>query len=1414
MEPLATTSIIKKDPRSFGEKFIFTGVAVLLALVLMAIFLPMIVEKSGQLLAGFTKGSSWKVTYQTIWPSYLKGELKLKGLKIEGPGIRLSIEEAVTHFDFEEFLKDQRLIHGLEEMRFKGVKLQFVSNQSTTPFKLPHLSLFPEKMMALKHSMMFTIDQFEMGEGLFQLKVPEAVFFVDGSDGLSLTVGSHFKVSEREVHGHWSLSNEVMKGNMKIYEHGKVIDDLVVSGNYQASTTNSQFKLAAISNDLVFQVTETEHQLKLNYDQKKVTLGYLLGWFGKKELTLSTLPSWLLTQWGSKITDDKNQCQITYQQLITEPGNQHLTQDLEGFRVQLNIFDPSGYENLVTTLSHAPLEPYLVKGNYQNLRGGLFFNLEKKSNAWGGQIYLNGLGFGAGKEQARIIVASQTNETTFRFEYLEREYWRPAFTTTLLEEANGRRMLVPRGNQAGLFLDLAERGDQIELTAEFDRFALKVPAEIINFPFLREAAVSGSLHYHFKKKDDYQLVSDLEFQHAITQEKLMTSRFDLDAESFRVRELMFPLGEQKLRLIGQGSSKPGDTKFTLAYSLGPSNQGMLNGESKGGGLSRTISLNAAPLVQNISVNLNFAEKVIGITIDGLNLGKTSLNITSQLFLKGGFLLKGHAALAGINPFDATSKLITDFTGNLGLLELTSLKYIDEQTTIAGLGAVSIKDKIIFKASFADLADKMTAEVAGELIGNEIRAGFTLKQFLPEKIKSPLQGVLKGNLRLLGELSGNLKSPTVNIRAFLENCPLPGGLYSLYTEVTRYKSDWEFQRLELAKPLDNNEREVVLRSSGRFASNGSWSAKIDLNRAPLLWSTSGLFEVHYDPQETKGEIYSEAYVLDGKTEVKSQTIFEKIDNNSGLSWVFHSPTGNGIEGSWQESRKNKLGKLSREKNIFLTYRQGREELFRVEGGEQDGKWDISLSTDRFRLGLLRPLLPIVVEEWGKSETFSVSEGAKGTRNVNLLLRLQNLTTGWSLSGKGLVTGKVKLIGQDGGLAPFRAELEIDDNRFVIKKGEVQFFDGTRFNVSGAILARSLRKIEEYDLHLISQGGGFPIQYETGVFNLKGKANIDAHLSGSGYYPKLSGKFNLSGTTIAIERASGKSQKSWEEKQRKFFNRIDWDLQIGASPGAKSRIESPLFDLAIDPNSSVNLKGSFYNDTYSFAGNIYAKSGTYTHLGSDFTIKNLVMTFPKNESGFNPFMDLTAALQVRDSDLGGNVEITLDKKSRVLDTESYSLSASPDRKLSEIKALLGLGDSKTGNSQGSQNKAVASSRLLAQNVLLRPIERSIRRTLGIDLFHIDTDLLSLANGTTNLPGSSVNTTVSFGKYLGENLFLQSDINFGLGKTNVLGGAIGLEYDLKYFNFGGKVQLNDFQQLDKATGNKAPVDVSIKLNKSWNF
>jgi len=136
-------------------------------------------------------------------------------------------------------------------------------------------------------------------------------------------------------------------------------------------------------------------------------------------------------------------------------------------------------------------------------------------------------------------------------------------------------------------------------------------------------------------------------------------------------------------------------------------------------------------------------------------------------------------------------------------------------------------------------------------------------------------------------------------------------------------------------------------------------------------------------------------------------------------------------------------------------------------------------------------------------------------------------------------------------------------------------------------------------------------------------------------------------------------------------------------------------------------------------------------------------------------------------------------------SPRFSSDPSRTESALLAMIGAPLANRAESQGLGVAAFVYSDILAQNLILRPFEEKVRQLLDLDMFSIHTQILQnlvaqkLFSYTVN---PLDNTSVSLGKYIGNDLFLemlvslqQQQIVTGTNNTLVIGGT-GLQPDLE--------------------------------------
>jgi hypothetical protein len=234
-----------------------------------------------------------------------------------------------------------------------------------------------------------------------------------------------------------------------------------------------------------------------------------------------------------------------------------------------------------------------------------------------------------------------------------------------------------------------------------------------------------------------------------------------------------------------------------------------------------------------------------------------------------------------------------------------------------------------------------------------------------------------------------------------------------------------------------------------------------------------------------------------------------------------------------------------------------------------------------------------------------------------------------------------------------------------------------------------------------------------------------------------------------------------------------------------------NLQISPGSRIHLKGSFKSpptDEDSIEGLLTSSKGRLDYLGTTFTVRSAKLAFAKQYDNVKPYLEFKADAKVRS---GSQDVIVYLEGAGLLDNDFvpriYSLPALPRK---DIVRLLGYGqlyDKIMVRTSGSENEIDLNNSsdqelnglLLAgiltyfdeayRNVLVRPVERRIKKILKLDKLEITPGLgeniivqgIKIAEGETNarinpLATGLDNSSIVVGKYLTDFLFLEYMMN----------------------------------------------------------
>jgi hypothetical protein len=208
------------------------------------------------------------------------------------------------------------------------------------------------------------------------------------------------------------------------------------------------------------------------------------------------------------------------------------------------------------------------------------------------------------------------------------------------------------------------------------------------------------------------------------------------------------------------------------------------------------------------------------------------------------------------------------------------------------------------------------------------------------------------------------------------------------------------------------------------------------------------------------------------------------------------------------------------------------------------------------------------------------------------------------------------------------------------------------------------------------------------------------------------------------------------------------------------------------------------------------------------------FRENELRFAP--RLTARAETRDRNEEGPVTISLIVDNAPLFDFTARFESSPPLSQMEILALMGqslTGSQNDDNANANQRErafAIVNSGadMLAQFTVGRWVERQVRNFLQLDMFSLRTQVVQ--NFFSRVPGLSLqpvdrngalgnylldNTTLSGGKYIGQDLFLQ--------------GMLSMRYDANKETLGGLT----FQQ-NYGFELQGPVYKGLNFRIRWDF
>jgi translocation and assembly module TamB len=270
--------------------------------------------------------------------------------------------------------------------------------------------------------------------------------------------------------------------------------------------------------------------------------------------------------------------------------------------------------------------------------------------------------------------------------------------------------------------------------------------------------------------------------------------------------------------------------------------------------------------------------------------------------------------------------------------------------------------------------------------------------------------------------------------------------------------------------------------------------------------------------------------------------------------------------------------------------------------------------------------------------------------------------------------------------------------------------------------------------------------------------------------------------------------------------------------------PVLRTTASPGGKIAITYRGDTGAYTVKGTAGVQGGEIYYFDRSFILKKGSITFNEDQASFDPRITARAEVREWDPETAEEVKIYLDADS-TLSRFSPRFSSDPPRSDSVLLAMIGAPLLTRAETQGLGMAALVYSDILSQSWILRPFEQKVRQLLNLDMFSIRTQLIQNLVAQ-KIFGSTVNpldnTSVSLGKYLGNDLFLEMLVRLqsqqlpagvSAPSGSLAASGIGLQPDLELnLEWATPFFLLDWTFLPKHPESLFLTDNTLAL--SWRF
>ena len=340
-----------------------------------------------------------------------------------------------------------------------------------------------------------------------------------------------------------------------------------------------------------------------------------------------------------------------------------------------------------------------------------------------------------------------------------------------------------------------------------------------------------------------------------------------------------------------------------------------------------------------------------------------------------------------------------------------------------------------------------------------------------------------------------------------------------------------------------------------------------------------------------------------------------------------------------------------------------------------------------------------------------------------------------------------------------------------------------------------------------GEGVPVDYRFGPISIEGIALGGLRITGDRDTTHITGAVEADSARVFIDNAGRGSPPAWEP--------LTVELEATTGRGVELTWPSedlPILEALVDVDQTVSVSYDGFSGDYSVVGDVAVRRGELFFFNRTFILRNGLVSFAEDGGRFDPMVTVRAETRERSPD-DGTLWIYLDADSPLsaLDPQTVRLSSTPTRPLSELRAMLGAPFA-DGTAGEDVDLLVIAGGMASQFGMVRPMERALRDSLGLDLFSIRSQLVENLLRTplgVSSPDLLDNTEIVVGKYLGDDLFFEALVRV---ESDTVSPVPELRTDLELsLEWATPFFLLEWSVLPSLTD---PFQTDSALSLSWRF